>query len=465
MKAALLYGGLCATIAALFLLFPGIDLAVSRLFYESGRGFFLADSLPVRVTEAIVPWIVRGMIVLAIVAAAWLALFRRALWRLDRRALVFLVAAAVLGPGLIANTLLKDHWGRARPYQVVEFGGTHQFTPAPLPADQCQRNCAFVSGHAALGFSLVSFALVLPLGWRRKAAIAAALAFGALVGLGRIAAGRHFLSDVVYAGLIVFATSWAVYQLIVIHDVVVGPLAKRAHRAVAEFLRERPPVRIGMWLAAIALIEIAAIGWIDRPLATYFQAYRGAWRPLFEFIGPFGLALPYLIVSGVAFVMLRWGGSLPPFEHWTARMRDAARIPAFLFAAIAASGITVDVLKVIVGRPRPKLLFSGGDYEFSWIGLSADHWSFPSGHAATAAALAAALYYLWPQPVLVYVVGAVLVAASRVVMDAHYLSDVIMGGFIGVLVTRALAAGFARGRAPFRLRPQAAADPVLPPLN
>src|SRR5260370_932634 len=90
------------------------------------------------------------------------------------------------------------------------------------------------------------------------------------------------------------------------------------------------------------------------------------------------------------------------------RIRAAARIPALLFSAVAVSGITVDLLKVIVGRPRPKLFFSAGNYEFSWIGLSADHWSFPSGHAATAAALATALWCLWPQPVLFYVVCAAL---------------------------------------------------------
>jgi membrane-associated phospholipid phosphatase len=173
--------------------------------------------------------------------------------------------------------------------------------------------------------------------------------------------------------------------------------------------------------------------------------------------------MPYLIVFGVAFIVLRWGGNLALFEPWTARMRAAASMPALLFAAVAVSGILVDLLKVIVGRPRPKLLFSAGAYEFSWIGLSADHWSFPSGHAATAAALATALWCLWPQPVLFYAIGAALVAASRIVMGAHYLSDVVMGAFIGVLVTRALAAAFAQGRLPFRLRPRAAADPVLPP--
>src|ERR1700716_179496 len=127
MRPVLLYAGLWAPIAALFLLFPGIDTTASRVFYDSAQGFFLADSTPVwgvaaggPAVAAGVPWIVGAMIVLAVIAALWLAIARRPLWRLDSKVLVFLVAATALGPGLIANTVLKDHWGRARPNQVVE---------------------------------------------------------------------------------------------------------------------------------------------------------------------------------------------------------------------------------------------------------------------------------------------------------------------------------------------------------
>jgi lipid A 4'-phosphatase len=458
MRGVALYAGLCALVVALFLVMPGIDLAVSGLFYDTAGGFSLANWAPLRLVEGVVPWLVRLMIVIAVIAAAWLILVGRPLWRLDRKALVFLVAATALGPGLIANTLLKDHWGRARPYQIQAFGGTRQFTPAPLPAAQCERNCAFVSGHAALGFSLVSFAFLLPFGWRRQTAIAGALAFGALVGLGRIAAGRHFLSDVVYAGLIVVATSWLLYWWIVMRDGLGG-----VYRALGSVTPRHPATRIGLWAAGIALVEILAVGWIDRPLAAYFRDAGGSWRPVFEWVGPLGLGMPYVIAFGIAFIVLRWGGNLPPFEPWAIRMRAAAQIPALLFSAVAISGILVDLIKVIVGRPRPKLLFAAGDYEFSWIGLSADHWSFPSGHAATAAALATALWCLWPRPVLFYVIGAALVAMSRVVMGAHYLSDVVMGAFVGVLVARALAILFARGSPALRLHPRAAADPALPP--
>ena len=147
MKGAALYAGLCGLVAALFLAVPGIDLAVSGLFYDSAQGFFLADWPPLRLVEGLVPWLVRLMIVGAVVAAAWLVLLGRPLWRLDRKALVFLVAATALGPGLIANTLLKDHWGRARPYQIAEFGGVQvgfHFGQAPV---ERFASCAKMRAH------------------------------------------------------------------------------------------------------------------------------------------------------------------------------------------------------------------------------------------------------------------------------------------------------------------------------
>ena len=169
-----------------------------------GAGFLLRDRPPAAFVYHAVPWI------------AWAIVSRRGRGRrvaLACRPAVVAVRpqgavcssspSMALGPGLLANTVFKDHWGRARPAQIEAFGGSHHFTPAPLPAAQCARNCSFVSGHAALGFSLVAFAFLLPPGRRRHRGIAAALGFGALVGLVRIAQGGHFLSDVVYAGLLV----------------------------------------------------------------------------------------------------------------------------------------------------------------------------------------------------------------------------------------------------------------------
>jgi membrane-associated phospholipid phosphatase len=127
-------------------------------------------------------------------------------------------------------------------------------------------------------------------------------------------------------------------------------------------------------------------------------------------------------------------------------MQAIAHIPLFLFAAVTVSGIAADILKIIVGRARPKLLFADGTYGFTWFGWRADHWSFPSGHAATAAAVVTVLWCLWPRPIWAYVVAAALVGIARVVTGQHYLSDVIVGAVIGVLATRMLAAWMLRPR-------------------
>lgn len=433
-KGPAIYGALAVLSLVLFLFVPSIDTAVSWVFYSSGGGFWLAAWPPLQWLAGSIRWITWAIVLIALIGWLRLWLTGKPLWRLDRKALIFIVAATAIGPGIIVNTVLKDHWGRARPVQIEAFGGIKQFTPAPLPADQCARNCAFVSGHAALGFSLVSFALLLPAGRARRNAIAAALAFGGLVGLGRIAAGGHFLSDVVDAGLIVFGVSWLLHRWLVVHD---------GFAPVTAWTRELYQTSGGrriLLAAGIVLGEAVSIIWIDRPLADFFHAEGAPIKPFFAAVERFGLGWPYLVLSAAAFAVLRWGGSWEKLRPRAAAMREAAVIPGFFFAAIGASGLVVDLLKVIVGRTRPKLLFATGTYDFGWFGLRADDWSFPSGHAATAAALMAALWCLWPRPLWLYVFGAALVAASRVVTGAHYLSDVVAGAVIAVLVTRAIAA-------------------------
>jgi lipid A 4'-phosphatase len=440
MRAVAAYGAALAASLALFWFFPGIDLFVSGLFYDPQHGFPLAAWAPLRSIEGLIRWLTWAILLIALAGAAWLRLRGRPFWRLDRSALIFLVASLAIGPGIVANTVLKDHWGRARPYQTEAFGGTKEFTPAPLPADQCARNCSFVSGHAALAFSLVSFAFLLPAGRRRDIAFVAALAFGGLIGLGRIAVGHHFLSDVVDAGLIVVGVSWLLHRWLVLHDGAT-PIVARIDR-----LAETPRGRALLLAAAIVLAELVSIVWIDRPLADFLHDDGGALLPLFNGIGNFGLGYPWLVLTGLAFALLRWGGRFERLRSRDAAMRAVAYVPAFIFAAVAVSGLIVDLLKIVVGRTRPKLLFASGTYDFTWFGWRPDHWSFPSGHAATAAALATALWCLWPRPLWFYAAAATLVIASRVVTAQHYLSDVVAGAVIGVATARFLATWLLRQR-------------------
>lgn len=454
MKGIAIYAGVLALALVLFLFVPEIDLAASSLFYVSGRGFVASHWPPVLFLYRAVPWIAWGIPAVAGLAALWLFLSQRPLWLLDRKAVVFLVASTALGPGLLANTLLKDYWGRARPAQVEVFGGPREFTPAPLPATQCARNCAFVSGHAALGFSLVAFAFLLPPGGLRRTTTAAALSVGAVIGLGRIAQGSHFLSDVVFAGLLVYGTTAVLYWWIVERDGLAARPLRRLYRGLSRGTKSAWAYRYRAFggsadrltLAATATIIAVAIsiGLIDRPLALFFHARDPDLRALFDLTGRLGLTYGYLTAFGLAFAALHWGGGLARLRPLAGRMRAYSAIPAFLFLAITASGIVVDLLKFILGRTRPKLLFASGVDDFAWLSLRSDHWSFPSGHSATIVALATALWFIWPRHLLFYMLAATIVAFSRVVVGAHYASDVLAGGLVAVLTTCGAASLFAR---------------------
>lgn len=190
---------LFAGAGAVFVLFPGIDLAVAGLFHAPGGGFVLRGTWFERLFYHSVPVLMYGvgLGLLALPAARHLA--GRPPGRVGPRQAAYLLLVLALGPGLIVNSLLKEHWGRARPVQVVELGGDRAFTPAFLPSDQ--RGGSFSSGHAAAAAWLVVVALVAA---RRPAPWAgAAAAYAVLVGLARVGAGGHFLSDVVVSFFIV----------------------------------------------------------------------------------------------------------------------------------------------------------------------------------------------------------------------------------------------------------------------
>jgi lipid A 4'-phosphatase len=210
--------GRATALAALLLLaatvfVPGIDLAVAGLAYVPGQGFPLAHLPLFAFVMAALPDLVIGGTVLVALLGLAAAMRGRAIAGVSGRTALFLAVSLALGPGLVVNTILKDHWGRARPHQIVAFGGDAHFSPAVLMADQCARNCSFPSGHAALGFWLAAVAMVVPPRWRCLA-MGCALAIGTLVGLMRIAQGAHFLSDVVAAALITIGINYLVGRLI-----------------------------------------------------------------------------------------------------------------------------------------------------------------------------------------------------------------------------------------------------------
>lgn len=196
---------LLLVVQGLFLLWPEIDLRVADWGYDAGQGFFLAE-------QAWVQWpyqvfaklhIPVAIVLLWLYLASWI--WRRHEEKGLRRRLAFLILSLALGPGLLVNEVFKAESGRARPGQVEQFGGPKQFTPVFAPADQCERNCSFVSGHAAMGFYFIGLAWVL----RDRRWLWLGIGLGLAVGAGRMLQGGHFLSDILFAFWLVYGVNVA----------------------------------------------------------------------------------------------------------------------------------------------------------------------------------------------------------------------------------------------------------------
>lgn len=104
----------------------------------------------------------------------------------------------------------------------------------------------------------------------------------------------------------------------------------------------------------------------------------------------------------------------------------------YVFSVLATSGILAQLIKHLIGRARPNFVPSYGPYNFDLFSLKSNHASFPSGHSTTVFAMAVALGLLMPRARVPLVLFAVLIAASRIVNQAHYISDVVAGGVLGV---------------------------------
>ncbi|VBB69799.1 phosphoesterase PA-phosphatase related [invertebrate metagenome] len=113
-----------------------------------------------------------------------------------------------------------------------------------------------------------------------------------------------------------------------------------------------------------------------------------------------------------------------------------SRAALWLLTALLCSGLLVAGLKIVFGRARPRLLFEQGFYGFDFFsGLDWTKQSFPSGHSQTIWVAMTVLAVLWPNCRLAFIVVGGLVSTSRVVTTVHYLSDVVMGTFLGIACT------------------------------
>ena len=205
---------IAVVIGVLFAVFPRLDIEISALFYNRQINLFDVNAQPwANNSREAARWLITLILAPACLAVIGKLVMPNRRMLVGGRAALLLIVTMALGPGVLTNLVLKDHWGRARPIDVTELGGTFRFTPWWDPRGDCPTNCSFVAGEPSGAFWTLAPAALAPPQWR-LVAYGGALAFGVAVGLLRIAAGGHFFSDVVFAGVLMFLLIWTTHGLL-----------------------------------------------------------------------------------------------------------------------------------------------------------------------------------------------------------------------------------------------------------
>ncbi len=196
--------------------FSYIDILITNLFYNE-NGFYLANN-----TFGLVIYEGAYYLTIAVIILLLIMLFLNVFknikpFGLPRKAIIFFIVIVIMAPGIVVNSILKDHVGRPRPAHITEYGGTAVFQPPFIISDQCNKNCSFVSGHASFAFTFMAIGLL----FRKRLRYiiyTSGFLFGALVGLVRIFQGRHFFTDVIFAFFFTWLTITLIYKFFYPND-------------------------------------------------------------------------------------------------------------------------------------------------------------------------------------------------------------------------------------------------------
>jgi len=211
----------------------------------------------------------------------------------------------------------------------------------------------------------------------------------------------------------------------------------------AQHSASTPPIRWKTWAAITVVLVALAMAFRDGAL-TIAARHQPHWlTTIAENTTDIGKSWWMLTLSGIVFV-----GALVALKQITdaaarVRLNYVATASAYMFLSVALSGILGNIVKRIVGRARPPLFDAEGAFHFkSFSGHLYE--SFPSGHATTDGAMAMAMAVLFPRyRVAFFLVGGFL-ALTRIMVGAHYLSDVIAGYSFGLWYAYMSALFFAK---------------------
>ncbi len=197
-------------------------------------------------------------------------------------------------------------------------------------------------------------------------------------------------------------------------------------------------------LALGILLVASSYSYADKPLALWLKKFDAFFLTgFFETITGLGRSIWLIGVSAAVAMLLVLTAFLLSRLSWAKEVRRRAAQALFVFACVAVPSMIGLILKIAIGRARPTLLFKDGIYGFAPFNFDWGFHSMPSGHSLAVVGLASGLALIAsPMALPIIAFFATLIAFSRFLTTAHYLSDAIAGAVLAMLVAMVLKAMF-----------------------
>jgi len=192
-----------------------LDITLQNIFYSTAKNWKFGSQQPWNFfyhygNYPVLLFIIISLIFL--IVSFWKNTFK---WLFYRKAALFFILVLLLGPGLLVNGVLKEHVGRPRPREIINYGGTDPFVPV-LKHGTAGKGKSFPCGHCSMAFMLITPFFVLRKKYKLLSLLVLSfgLIYSLLMSLARMAQGGHFASDAIWAGIIVYFSSLIIYYIL-----------------------------------------------------------------------------------------------------------------------------------------------------------------------------------------------------------------------------------------------------------